>query len=183
MAHRPMMQPITPITRRGWPLRSARLPDMRRPAMPAAALPRRSVRPAPGCSLAPRSGTLPGTCRHSWSAAKQNELNATGRPPRSARAMRAGSAKLRKPIRAAGWRSLSKPARSGCRAIASNTHAPATTHTADRHPVHSTSCGSKVPANMAPKGTPVCLREKILDRCCSGATRVSRCELAGFRGP
>ncbi len=85
--------------------------------------------------------------------------------------------------RMVGSRSPSQRWCNGCRAIINPRVTPAATRNAHCQPNINVSDGAANPASTAPKGTPVCLREKIIFRFFGFTTCINKCDAAGLVSP
>ena len=112
-----------------------------------------------------------------------NEHEAMVSKARCANTRRMGWIRLRQCTGASDWRSLSRSARKPCDNQAHKTHTKATAARLACQFTINNKGGTSAPANMLPKGTPVCFREKTSDIWCFGVVRAKRCELAGVIGP
>ena len=112
-----------------------------------------------------------------------NEQDAMISSARCAKTSRMGSIKLPQRMALSLCRSLSSSALRLCDTQAHSKHTTATTTRLSCQLPSSAKGGTTAPANMLPKGTPVCLMENTSDIWCLGVVRASRCELAGVIGP
>ena len=121
--------------------------------------------------------------KHCWIAAKKKDAKQSRRSTGCASTSLSGPTTLLRKVCLSGLSSMSKCRRVGWMARMQNRHIAATAQEAPRQPSSMTNSGTRAPASIPPRGTPVCLIEKTSEDSRAGVWRVRMWELAGVAGP